>query len=191
MPLNKYPWSEQYGWCADKYGVNWQLMLGHESAAKIIPNLMFVQENNGKAKEAIEFYTNLFTNSSILQLSPYEKGEPDIEGNLKYAQFALNGLPFCAMDSSAPHQFTFSEGVSFMLTVDTQEEIDTHWNYLVKEGKPGRCGWLKDKYGVSWQIVPSILGKYMTNPATAPKASYAFLQMSKFIIEDLQKAVEN
>ena len=108
MALNKYPWSEQYGWCADKYGVNWQLMLGHDSTAKIIPNLMFVQENNGKAKEAIEFYTNLFTNSSILHLSPYEKGEPDIEGNLKYAQFFLNGLPFCAMDSSAPHQFTFS-----------------------------------------------------------------------------------
>ncbi len=191
MPLNKYPWSEQYGWCADKYGVNWQLMFGHNSSAKLIPNLMFVQNNNGKAKEAIDYYTKLFTNSSIISTSAYEKGEPDIEGNLKYAQFTLNGLPFCAMDSSAPHEFNFSEAVSFVLTVDTQEEIDTHWDYLVKEGKPGRCGWLKDKYGVSWQIVPSVIGKYMTNPATAPKASYAFLQMSKFIIADLEKAVEN
>ena len=93
------------------------------------------------------------------------------------------------MDSSAPHAFVFNEGVSFIITVDSQEEIDFYWNYLVKDGAPGRCGWLKDKYGVSWQIVPSMLGKLMTNTETAPKATYAFLQMSKLIIADLEKAV--
>ena len=190
MPLNKYPWSEKYGWCADRYGVNWQIMLGHKSRSRIMPNLMFTGNQNGNAKQAIEYYSSLFTNSNTVQIDTYQKGEPDTEGNIKYAQFELDNLSFGAMDSSAPHQFSFNEGVSFIITVDTQEEIDNYWNYLVKEGAPGRCGWLKDKFGVSWQIVPTILGKLMTNPVTAPKATYAFLQMSKFIIADLEKAVE-
>jgi len=190
MPLNKYPWSEKYGWCADRYGVNWQIMLGHKSRSRIMPNLMFTGNQNGNAKQAIEYYSSLFTNSNTVQIDTYQKGEPDTEGNIKYAQFELDNLSFGAMDSSAPHQFSFNEGVSFIITVDIQEEIDNYWNYLVKEGAPGRCGWLKDKFGVSWQIVPSILGKLMTNPVTAPKATYAFLQMSKFIIADLEKAVE-
>ena len=191
MPLNTYPWSEKYGWCADKYGVNWQLMLGHKSRTKVMPNLLFTGAQNGQAKPAIEYYSNLFTNSNTIQIDAYQKGEPDIEGYIKYAQFELNELSFGAMDSSAPHQFSFNEGVSFIITVDTQDEIDYYWNYLVADGAPGRCGWLKDKFGVSWQIVPSILGKLMTNPATAPKATYAFLQMSKFIIADLEEAVED
>jgi predicted 3-demethylubiquinone-9 3-methyltransferase (glyoxalase superfamily) len=190
MPLNKYPWSEKYGWCADRYGVNWQLMLGHKSRSRIMPSLLFTGNQNGNAKQAIEYYSSLFTNSNTVQIDTYQKGEPDTEGNIKYAQFELDNLSFGAMDSSAPHQFSFNEGVSFIITVDTQEEIDNYWNYLVKDGAPGRCGWLKDKFGVSWQIVPTILGKLMTNPVTAPKATYAFLQMSKFIIADLEKAVE-
>ena len=165
-------------------------MLGHESSCKVMPNLMFCGSNNGKAEEAIAYYTQLFKDSKTIQISRYEKGEADVEGHVKYSQFELNNLPFGAMDTSAPHQFTFSEGVSFMLVVDTQEEIDEYWNYLVENGSPGRCGWLKDKYGVSWQIIPSLLGKLMSNPATAPKATYAFLQMSKFIIADLEKAVQ-
>ncbi len=190
MPLNKYPWSEKYGWCADRYGVNWQLMLGHKSLTKVMPNLLFTGSQNGNAKQAIQYYSSLFTNSNTIQIDTYQKGEQDVEGNIKYAQFELDNLSFGAMDSSAPHQFSFNEGVSFIITVNTQEEIDYYWNYLLSEGAPGRCGWLKDKFGVSWQIVPSVLGKLMTNPATAPKATYAFLQMSKFIIADLEKAVE-
>ncbi len=88
------------------------------------------------------------------------------------------------------HQHNFNEGVSMMVSVDTQEEIDHLWDHLVDGGSPGRCGWLKDKYGVSWQIVPSVLGKLMTNPETAPKATYAFLQMSKFVIAELEAAVK-
>jgi len=189
MPLNTYPWSLKYGWCADRYGVNWQLMKNHASRTAVLPALMFCQENSGKAEEAIHFYTSLFPNSSIIELSRYEKGEPDVEGNIKYAQFELNQLPFTAMDSSGPHAFTFSEGVSFIVTVDTQEEIDFYWNSLIgTKGSAGKCGWLKDAYGLSWQVVPSCLGKFMSNPATAPKATYAFLQMSKFDIAALEKA---
>ncbi len=190
MPLNKYPWSDKYGWCADKYGVNWQLMLGHKSKSKLMPNMLFTGQQNGKANEAIHFYTNLFKGASVINIDTYKKGEPDTEGNIKYAQFELNELSFGAMDSSAPHQFSFNEAVSFIITVDTQEEIDYYWNYLIQNGAPGKCGWLKDKFGISWQVVPTCLGKFMTNPATAPKAAYAFLQMSKFIIADLEKAVE-
>ena len=189
MPLNTYPWSPKYGWCADRYGVNWQLMKNHTSRTAVLPALMFCQENSGKAEEAIHLYTSLFPNSSIIELSRYEKGEPDVEGNIKYAQFELNQLPFTAMDSSGPHAFTFSEGVSFIVTVDTQEEIDFYWNSLIgTQGSAGKCGWLKDAYGLSWQVVPSCLGKFMSNPATAPKATYAFLQMSKFDISALEKA---
>lgn len=190
MPLGKYPWSAQYGWCADQFGVNWQLMLEHESSCKVMPSFMFTGKNCGKAAEAIEFYTSMFEKSKVIQISKYEEGEPDITGYIKYAQFELNDLPFGAMDSSANHEFSFNEGISFVITVDTQEEIDYYWNLLADGGKPGRCGWIKDKFGVSWQVVPSVLGKYMTNSVTAPKATYAFLQMSKFIIHDLEKAVE-
>jgi predicted 3-demethylubiquinone-9 3-methyltransferase (glyoxalase superfamily) len=190
MPLNNYAWSEKYGWCADKYGVNFQLMLGHKSRSKIMPNMLFTGNQNGNAKQAIEFYTHLFKDSKTIQIDNYQKGEPDVEGNIKYAQFELNAVSFGAMDSSAPHEFCFNEAVSFIITVDTQKEIDYYWNYLVEKGVPGRCGWLKDPFGISWQVVPTSLGKFMTNPATAPKATYAFLQMSKFIIADLEKAVE-
>ena len=189
MPLNTYPWSEKYGWCADKYGVNFQLMLGHKSRSKIMPNMLFAGSQNGNAKQSIEFYTHLFKGATTIQIDTYQKGEPDTEGNIKYAQFELNELSFGAMDSSAPHEFSFNEAVSFIITVDTQDEIDYYWNYLVEKGAPGRCGWLKDPFGISWQVVPSCLGKFMTNPTTAPKATYAFLQMSKFIIADLEKAV--
>ncbi len=190
MPLNKYPWSEKFGWCADKFGVNWQLMLKHESSSKVMPHLLFTGNNAGKAHEAIQYYTSLFDQSKTIKIDTYQKGDPDVVGYIKYAQFEINDLSFGVMDSSAPHGFAFNEGVSFIVTVDTQEEIDYYWSYLVKEGAPGRCGWLKDKYGISWQVVPSILGKLMTNPFTAPKATYAFLQMSKFIIADLENAVQ-
>lgn len=191
MPLNTYPWSTKYGWCADKYGVNWQIMMGHDSPAKIAPSFMFTGTNNGKASEAIDFYTQLFPKSEIQFKQLYEKGEQDIEGNIKYSQFLLNGQVFHAMESSTPNVHSFNEGVSFIITVDNQEEIDYYWDHLILDGQPGRCGWLKDKFGVSWQIVPSNLGKFMSNPETAPKATYAFLQMSKFVIADLEKAVQS
>jgi predicted 3-demethylubiquinone-9 3-methyltransferase (glyoxalase superfamily) len=165
-------------------------MLGHESNCKVMPNLMFTGDNSGKADEAIRFYTGLFDQSNIIHISHYEEAEPDVTGYIKYAQFELNGLPFGAMDSSADHKFNFNEAVSFVVTVETQDEIDHYWNHFAEGGKPGRCGWIKDKYGVSWQVVPSILGKLMTNPASAPKATYAFMQMSKFIIADLEEAVK-
>jgi len=102
--------------------------------------------------------------------------------------FEMNGQRFMCLSNAVPN-IQFNEKISFVLTVDEQEEIDTYWDYFCKEGQAGQCGWLQDKYGVSWQIVPSILGKLMTNPETAPKATYAFMQMSKFDIAKLEEAV--
>ena len=190
MPLNTYPWSSKYGWVEDKFGVNWQLMLDHVSGDKVYPSMMFTGDNNGKAAEAIAYYTSIFPDSKTVHISPYGEGGADVASHLSYAQFELNKQTFGAMDSSHMHAFSFSEGVSQVIVVDTQEEIDYFWDHLTAGGSPGKCGWLKDKYGVSWQVVPSCLGKFMSNAETAPKATYAFLQMSKFIIADLEKACE-
>jgi predicted 3-demethylubiquinone-9 3-methyltransferase (glyoxalase superfamily) len=185
MPFGEYPWSKQYGWCGDRFGVNWQLMLGNHGNTAISPSLMFHGANNGKTQEAIDFYTGLFPQSSTQFISRYEKGEPDIEGNIKYSRFLLNGGSFSAMDSSYNHQFQFNEGVSLMVTVDSQEEIDHYWQQLSDGGSEGKCGWLKDKYGVSWQVIPSVLGKLMSNPEQAAKTTAAFMKMGKMVIADL------
>ena len=156
MPLNEYPWSKKYGWCADKYGVNWQIIVDYKSSCKVMPSFMFCGNNAGRAEEAIAYYRSLFTDSSLIEMRKYEKGGFDTEGNIMYAQFELNKLPFGIMDSSAPHAFSITDSVSFTVSVNTQEEIDYYWDYLVKDGSPGKCGWLQDKYGIHWQVVPSI-----------------------------------
>ena len=191
MPLNKYPWSEKYGWVQDKYGISWQLMMIKPGMMeqKIIPALMFTQAVAGKAEEAMRFYTSLFPNSEIKDISRYEKGEGDVEGTVKHGRFLLNTQLFVAMDSSMPHAFTFSEGVSISVSCDTQEEIDNYWNSLIANGgQESMCGWLKDKYGVSWQIVPAILGSLMSEPGKGQRVMQALMQMKKLEIDKLVNA---
>ncbi len=189
MPLNTYPWSEKYGWCSDKFGVNWQLMIGKvgDAGQKIIPNLMFTKENNGKAEEAINFYTNVFPASSVYALNKYEKGESDTEGNIKHSQFKLYDQWFTAMDSSAPHDFKFNEAISLVIPCDDQKEIDFYWEKLTSNGgKESQCGWLVDPFGVSWQVVPSILGRLMAEKGQS--VIDAFMKMKKFDIATLENA---
>jgi predicted 3-demethylubiquinone-9 3-methyltransferase (glyoxalase superfamily) len=190
MPLDKYEWSEKYGWLQDKYGVSWQLAMGkmQEVGQKITPTLMFTGEQAGKAEQAIQFYTNVFDNSSITGILRYTAGDNDVAGTVKHAQFILNDQVFMAMDSSLPHQFGFSEGLSLVVECKNQEEIDYYWNKLTEGGEEGVCGWLKDKFGVSWQIVPAVLGKLMDNPDKAPRVVQAFMQMKKFDIDKLVNA---
>lgn len=188
MPLDKYPWSEKYGWCQDKFGVNWQLMMGQNTGQRIIPSFMFTKEQSGRAEEAINFYTSIFKDSEVKMLSRYEKGEGDVEGYLKHAQFTLNGQLFSAMDSSGAHAFTFNEGISIVVPCDDQQEIDYYWNKLTEDGRESQCGWLKDKYGVSWQIVPSILGKLMSEPAKGKRVMDVVMKSVKFNIEELENA---
>jgi len=193
MPLDKYPWSEKYGWCQDKFGVSWQMMMGKTQGQTIVPSLMFTKENSGKAEDAINLYTSVFKNSEIKNISRYEKGEQDVEGYIKYAEFILGNQKFAAMDSSGPHQFTFSEAISLYVDCKDQEEIDYFWNKLTSNGgQESMCGWLKDKFGVSWQIVPPVLPELLNDKdkVKAGRVMQAMMKMKKIIIADLEKAAE-
>jgi predicted 3-demethylubiquinone-9 3-methyltransferase (glyoxalase superfamily) len=195
MELGAYPWSEWYGWLQDKYGLSWQLILVDESKMKqrIIPVLMYVGSVSGKAEEAIRFYTSVFDNSKVGEISRYDRSDqPEKEGTVKYADFTLLGQEFGAMDSSQEHAFTFTEALSFIVHCDTQQEIDHYWEKLSAVPEAEQCGWLKDKYGVSWQIVPTAMNKMMESgdQSQIARVTEAFLKMKKFDIAALQKAYE-
>src|SRR3989344_2865213 len=164
MPYNTYPWAHKYGWLQDKYGLSWQLSWSehHKLEQKITPLLMFTKDKAGKTKDAIVYYTSIFPNSKIELLVPYAKGDGDKEGFIKHSRFTLDGQDFMAMDSSGPHDFVFNEAVSFVVNCDTQKEIDYYWDKLSAVPEAEQCGWLKDKYGVSWQIVPAVMNTMMT-----------------------------
>ncbi|MET3881101.1 VOC family protein [Chitinophaga sp. OAE865] len=191
MPLDKYPWSEKYGWVSDRFGISWQVTLGTIAAVgqKITPFLMFVGDQYGRVEEAIQHYTSIFQNSETNGILRYSQNEPpDIEGKVKHAIITLNGQKFMLMESAHAHKFAFNEGVSLTIHCNTQEEIDHYWEKLTESGEESRCGWLKDKFGVSWQVIPTILGKLMTDPNKASKAAQAFMQMRKFDIEQIVQA---
>lgn len=192
MALNKYPWSEKYGWICDRFGMTWQLMLGQtpSDGQKLTPSFLFSNEQFGKGQDAIKEYTALFPDSTLKHLQLYKEGGPQPAGYLEFGQFVLCGQNFIAMDGPGNHDFKFSEGVSLVVECDTQEEIDKYWNSLTMGGEESRCGWLKDKYGVSWQIVPQILNKLMSNPAKGQKVMTEVLKMKKLEISPLIEAAE-
>ncbi|MBI2326959.1 VOC family protein [Candidatus Curtissbacteria bacterium] len=193
-----------------------------EIKQKITPVLMFVGDVCGKAEEAVNFYTSVFKNapfdsaqafgsevfdreaqtesaqarrgvSKVGNIIRYGKGEePDRQGSLKYAAFTLEGQEFGAMDSAHKHNFTFNEAISFMVYCETQKGVDYFWEKLSAVPEAEQCGWLKDKYGLSWQIVPTALGKMMTDGSKEQidRVTQAFLPMKKFDIAKLKKAYE-
>jgi len=193
MELGEYPFSERYGWIQDRYGLSWQVMFagGREIKQKITPTLLFVGKQYGKAEEAINFYATVFHNARVGDIDRYSKGEePDKDGTIKHAAFTLEGLEFAAMDSALEHNFAFNEAISFMVHCQTQEEIDYYWEKLSADPKAEQCGWLKDKYGVSWQIVPTAMDEMLKDKdgAKVARVTEAFLKMKKFDIEVLKKA---
>lgn len=196
MPLGEYPFSKHYGWVQDRYGLSWQLMLTDpegEPRPPFIPSLMFVGEKCGKAEEAISFYLSIFRNSRQGILVRYDAGqEPDNEGTVMFADFQLEDYWFAAMDSARQHGFTFNEATSFIVTCDDQEEIDYYWGELSAVPEAEQCGWLKDKYGVSWQIVPAVMDEMMRNGTEEQiaRVTQAFLPMKKLDIASLQKAYD-
>lgn len=194
MPYDTYPWAQKYGWLEDKYGLSWQLSLRehHDLEQAITPFLMFTQDKVGMTKEAIVYYTSIFPDSKTDMLVPYEKGEGDKEGFIKHAQFTLTEQQFMAMESSGPHAFTFNEALSLVVQCDTQEEIDYYWKKLSAVPEAEQCGWLKDKYGVSWQIVPRMMTGMMASgdKEKIARVTQAFLKMKKFDIAELQKAYD-
>jgi predicted 3-demethylubiquinone-9 3-methyltransferase (glyoxalase superfamily) len=152
--------------------------------SKVTPFLMF----NDQAEEAVNLYTSLIPNSRILDLSRYEEGGPMPAGSLRSATFELDGRPFMAFNGG-PY-FSFSEGLSLFVECRDQAEVDRLWDSLTEGGEESQCGWLKDRFGVSWQIVPSALGEMMADPdpARAARVTEAMLKMHKIIIRDLERA---
>lgn len=198
MELGAYPFSQWYGWTTDKYGVSWQIMHMGEFPwkQKITPTLMYVGAQAGKAEEAIKLYTSAFQNAAIGDFNRYGPGEtPDVEGTVRHVGFTLEGQEFAAMDSAHEHKFTFSEATSFLVKCKDQAEIDHLWEKLTPGGDPAsqQCGWLKDKYGVSWQIAPAVLDEMLQDKdlAKVERVTKAFLQMKKFDIAALEKAFNN
>lgn len=196
MELGEYPWSKKYGWVRDKFGVTWQVYLGMQGDQKIIPTLMYIHENNGKAMEAMELYTGIFPNSKIESVLKYGEGvgneTHEVPENVQHAAFTLDNYTFFCMDNSYDHKFDFNEGISMVVMTDSQEETDHLWNSLTADGgQQSMCGWLKDKFGLSWQIVPKRLLELMNdfnNPQKAQNVVEAMLQMKKIVIADLESA---
>lgn len=195
MPLDSYPFSERYGWTADKYGLSWQLILSNPEGdwrPKITPSMMFVNDNAGNAEEAMQFYTSVFEEAEISDnINRYPSGmEPDEEGTIMYADFSIDNRWFAVMDSAQEHDFNFNEAISFMVNCQSQKEIDYYWGKLSAVPESEQCGWLKDKYGVSWQIVPGNVQELYRddNPEKAKRAMEAMLQMKKLDIEKLKNA---
>ncbi|WP_053368253.1 VOC family protein [Bacillus sp. FJAT-27245] len=194
MPLGKYPFSEWYGWIQDKFDLSWQLILTNpegEERPAIIPSFLFVGDKCGMAEEAINFYLTVFKNAKQGLIARYPAGmEPDKEGTIMFSEFMLEGQWFTAMDSAHEHKFGFNEAISFIVYCDTQEEIDYYWERLSAVPEAEQCGWLKDKYGISWQIIPSNMNERMSKgtPEQIARVTNAFLKMKKFDLEKLEEA---
>jgi predicted 3-demethylubiquinone-9 3-methyltransferase (glyoxalase superfamily) len=193
MPLDTYDWSEYYGWIQDAMGVSWQLSYGklEEVGQTLSPTLMFTGKMAGKAREALTLYTNIFQPSEIVGILPYGPGDEDKEGLVKHAMIRLNSYVLMFMDSTHEHDFGFDEGMSLVVPCENQNEIDTYWEVLTANGgQESQCGWLKDPYGVSWQIVPKVLFEMMNNPDPKKRQGVidAFMPMKKFDIATLEQA---
>ncbi len=194
MELGKYPFSEKYGWIQDRYGVSWQIMYmaKQEIEQRIIPMLLFVGEQCGRAEEAINLYTSVFHDSKVGQIMRYNPGEaPDKEGTVRHAAFTLEGQAFAAMDSAHKHEFAFNEAVSLIVHCETQAEIDYYWEKLSADPSAEQCGWIKDKFGLSWQITPTSMDKIFSEEKDQNKldrVTQAFLKMKKFDIAKLEEA---
>ncbi|HEV7453880.1 MAG TPA: VOC family protein [Candidatus Saccharimonadales bacterium] len=184
MPLDAYPFSKRYGWVKDRYGLTWQLILTNpegEPRPFIMPSLMFAGDNTNHAEEAITFYTSVFKDAKQGTLARYtEDTGPAKAGSLMFADFMLAGEWFAAMDSGVEMDVTFNEAVSFAVFCKDQAEIDYFWEKLSSVPASEQCGWCKDKYGLSWQIVPENMGELMEKPG----AFAHMMDMKKIVIAD-------
>jgi predicted 3-demethylubiquinone-9 3-methyltransferase (glyoxalase superfamily) len=201
IPLDKYPFSERYGWVQDKFGLSWQLILTNPEGEKrplIMPSLLFVGDKCGKAEEAVNFWVSIFSGgpgqaeqTKAGEIARYPAGsEPDREGTVMFTDFRLAGTWLAAMDSARAHAFAFNEAISLMVNCKDQEEIDYYWSRLSAVPEAEQCGWLKDKYGVSWQVTPERMNEMMENGTKEQidRVTQAFLPMKKFDLAELERA---
>ncbi len=194
MELNKYDWSKKYGWVEDKFGLSWQLMLiENDIEQKIVPSFLFTGNVFGKANEAINYYTSVFKNAKVDNIYKYgPESLPDNPEALMYADFTLEGKKFAAMDGAGEHDFQFNEAISFVVNCNDQKELDNFWDKLSEGGDPKAqmCGWLKDKFGVSWQIIPAELSELLSSKENgkSQRVMQKVLGMKKLNIAELENA---
>lgn len=194
MPLGQYPFAPLFGYLRDRYGVFWQLILADNMEPRlpfVIPSLLFVGDLHGKAEEAQNFYMSIFNDAHSGVTFRYPAGsEPEQEGTLMYSDFTLEGQWFSVSESALQHGFRFNEAISFMVFCDTQEEIDYYWARLSAVPEAEQCGWLKDQYGLSWQVVPRAMLAMLQDPdqERVQRVNQAVLQMKKLELAELQRA---
>ena len=172
MELGEYPFSPRYTWVRDRFGMTWQLMLtdpAGEPRPFILPSFMFGGTNHANAEEATEAWIALFDDAHRGALRRYEEGGPMEAGTVMFTDFTLRGTWMAAMDSGAFHDFTFTPGVSMIISCRDQEEIDRYWTGLSAVPEAERCGWCVDRWGVSWQVVPDNIAELMADTATREK----------------------
>jgi len=188
MPFQAYDFSKKYGWIEDKYGFSWQLILTDphgDPRPNIIPALLFVTENCTQAENAVSYYLSVFKDSKKGIVARYPSGMGgNKEGSIMFSDFVLQNSWFVAMDASnKDHKFKFNEAVSFAIPCKDQKEIDYYWDMLTKNGgQESVCGWLKDKYGLSWQVYPEGIDEWVKDP----KAFAKMMTMKKIIIADFE-----
>jgi predicted 3-demethylubiquinone-9 3-methyltransferase (glyoxalase superfamily) len=167
-------------------------MYSQDARQRITPTLMYTGAQAGKCEEAMNFYASVFDDASVNVLMRYGNGGPDAAGSVQYAQFRLAGQQFAAMDSAGPHDFVFNEAISLLVHCDDQEEIDYYWDRLSADPRAEQCGWLKDKFGVSWQVTPRAMETMLATKDKKKLAAVtqAFMQMKKFDLAKLQAAYD-
>ncbi|MEA4870063.1 hypothetical protein SDC9_94478 [bioreactor metagenome] len=193
MPLGEYPFSKRYAWLADRFGLNWQFTYFEtdEIAQKIRPNLLFANEVCGKAGEAFTFYASVFPGSVPGYVNHYLPGEARNDcAKINYSELTLLGHQFVAMDHGLGEGDPFNEAFSFMVLCKNQQEIDYYWEKLSFVPEAEQCGWLKDPFGLSWQIVPENMGNQLAaaTPEQRARMTEAFLSMKKLDIAALEQA---
>ncbi len=184
MPLDKYDWSEYYGWVQDKYGVSWQLMLSSPDGDPrpfIVPSLQFGGAAQNRAAEAIDYYTSVFENAEKASAWPFGQATgPATAESLMYADFQIDGQWFAANDAAVEQDFTFSPGISLMINCKDQAEIDYLWEKLSSVPEAEQCGWCQDKFGVSWQVTPENMEELMKIPG----AYKTMMEQHKIVIAE-------
>ena len=193
MPLGEYPFSKRYVWLADKYGLNWQLTYfeTNEISQKIRPVLLFAGDGCGKAEDALRYFISVFHEAALGYVSHYTPEQPhDPRAKVNYAECSIFGFQFVAMDHGMGGEERFNEAFSLMVRCEDQAEIDEYWNKLTAVPDAEQCGWLKDKFGISWQIVPKNMGDLLaaSSPEEGQRIMQAFLQMKKIDIAALERA---
>lgn len=192
MALGEYPFSKRYAWVQDRYGLSWQLMLteGGQEVQKITPSLLFSDGACGKAEEAVRYYAEVFENSEIGLISRYAEGEAQsAKAKVNYAAFKLDGVALSAMDNGYDVDYTFNEAFSLIVNCKDQKEIDYFWEKLSAVPEAENCGWCKDQFGVSWQVVPFNMEEILFGGSEeqVQRVTEAFLKMKKFDLEALEK----